>query len=164
MNKRKVSRKRKKYSRSDVRTLTILSLIEGAVIQAKTSADPLTFNRVEYVQNHCQTATNSWYIKGTEVDTIKKVVLNLDAIGEKLNGIWWLKANPKMNTPGMIYISMQLLDDLMLIIKQPKKLRKLQNIFDALTILIDYIDPEGVPIIVDGAHSKQGQLSCELNL
>lgn len=143
MKKRKVNRRRKKYSRSDVRILTLLSLIEGAVLQAKLCADPLTFNRVQYVQQHCQIATNSWHVLGSEAATIKKVMVVLTAVGEKLDVIWWLKANPKMNVPGMIYVSMQLLDDLMLTVKQPRRLRKLQNIFDALTLLIDYIDPEG---------------------
>lgn len=171
MNKRKVKRK-KKYSRSDVRTLTLLAIIEGAVLQAKMSADPLIYNRVEYAQKHCQIAVNSWYVKGSELETIKKVKVHLDAIEVNLNGIWWLKAKPEMNTPGMIYIGMQLLDDLMLIVKQPKRNIKLQNIHDALTVLIDQIDPEGemhltqdrAKEVVDAVYNVIGEKECLTSL
>ena len=143
MKKRKISRKRKKFSRKDVRVLTILSIIEGAVIQAGQSANPLLFNRVSYAQQHCKIATNSWVIVGQEGPTINQVQKKLRATGEKLNEVWWLKVKPEMNTPGMLYISMQLLDDLMRQVKLLKKSKKLENIFDALEILLEELDPEG---------------------
>jgi len=130
-------------SRADIRVLTLLSLIEGAVLQASVNADPMMFNKIQYVKQHCQTATNTWKVMGEEVDTIREVLIRLKSIQEEFEKIWWLKANPEMNVPGMIYISMQLLDDLMSLVKQPVKSRALQNIFDGLTLLVDKLDPEG---------------------
>jgi hypothetical protein len=162
MKKRKINRKRKKYTKNDVRTLAILSLIEGAVLQAKMSADPLTFNRVEYARQHCQIATNNWYIHGSEAATIKRVLAALAAIGKKLDSLWWLKANAKMNVPGMIYISMQLLDDLEASVKQAKRRRMLQNILDALTVLVDHIDPEGAMILTQDRAKEVVDLIYEV--
>jgi len=143
-----------KPSRSAVRVLTILSLIEGAVIQAGRQADPLNFNRVQYVQQCCQTAVNGWVVVGDESPAVKAVMVQLKKISAGLDGLWWLKGKPDMTLPGMLYVSLQLVDDLLSIITHEKRRLWLQDIIDGLTILIDKIDPEGVMFLTQERASE----------
>jgi len=128
---------------SEVRVLTLLSLIEGAIIVAGKTASPVTCNRILSTQRHCKAAVDGWPLVGDERKTALAVVENLKQIADGLNNIWWLKAKPDMNIPGMLYISLQLLDDLMLLITNHNKRIWLGNIYGALATLLDKIDPEG---------------------
>lgn len=131
-------------SRSTIRVLTVLSFITGAVeIASNQCADPLSFNRVQYVKKHCEIAVNRWAAIGDPEDAVLKFVPVFNRINENLNNIEWLKIKEEMNYPGMCYVAMQLLDDLMLLITDKSRSILLQNIYDSLTGLLLFIDPEG---------------------
>jgi tryptophan 2,3-dioxygenase len=59
-----------------------------------------------------------------------------------------------MTLPGMLYVSLQLVDDLLSIITHEKRRLWLQDIIDGLTILIDKIDPEGVMFLTQERASE----------
>lgn len=138
----------RKPSKSAVRVLTILAYIEGAVSIVETEhTNPLLKNRVEYTRMACSVASHEWEVIGDSPELIEALRVNLVKITGELNKIWWLTINTNMNYPGMCYIAMQLLDDLMALITDPRRSLWLQNIYDALTILIDHVDPEGEMIL-----------------
>jgi len=135
-------------SRAAVRVLTILAYIEGAVSIVETEhTSPLLKNRVAYARLACTVASREWEVIGDTPELVEELRVNLVKITGELNKIWWLTINTNMNYPGMCYIAMQLLDDLMALITDPRRSLWLQNIYDALTILIDHVDPEGEMIL-----------------
>lgn len=138
----------RKPSRAAVRVLTILAYIEGAISIVETEhTNPLLKNRVEYTRLTCSVASAEWQVVGDNSELSEALGKTLMKITEELDKIWWLKINTNMNYPGMCYIAMQLLDDLMQLVTDQQRSLWLQNIFDALTILIDYVDPEGEMIL-----------------
>lgn len=133
-----------KASRSGVRVLTILAFIEGAITVVKDKhADPLVMGTVSHTKNMCMEAMNNWPIMGDNEAVTAKCYLKIQEIKEGLDKIWWLKVKPEMNYPGMCYLAIQLLDDLMRFIKDNKKLLLLQDIYDGLETLTDHVDPDG---------------------
>lgn len=130
-------------SRVAVRVFTILTYIEGAVTIATRKADPLSKPAAEYVLEKCKIAKNSWKGAGDWDNVLTTSVLHMYDIYGKLKQIWWLEPSPEMNYPGMCYISMQLVDDLMTLINNPQRKGWLQDIFEGLTVLIDRMDPQG---------------------
>ena len=135
-------------SRAAVRVLTILAYIEGAISIVETEhTSPLLKARVEYTRLACSVASKNWKIIGDTPELIAELQSNFVGITKELDKIWWLKINTNMNYPGMCYIAMQLLDDLMELVTDPRRSLWLQNIYDALSILIDHVDPEGEMIL-----------------
>lgn len=134
----------RKPSKAAVRVLTILAYIEGTITLVESEhGDPIIDSRITYTRQQCSIATDAWEVIGDRKElghALAKVMLG---VNDKLKQIWWLDAKPNMNYPGLCYISMHLLDDLMPLIKSQGKTLMLQNIYDALTLLIDYVDPEG---------------------
>lgn len=134
----------KKAGRADVRALTVLCFIEGAVSLIKLNhVDPVIYNKVEYVEYHCKTATTGWPINQDSKATHTACAFNMARIKGRLDNIWWLKVKEEMNYPGLAYVALQLLDDLMTLVKNKEKSLMLQNIYDGLEVLTEYADPEG---------------------
>lgn len=135
----------RKASRATLRVLSILAFIEGCVTTVATNhTEPLIQKRVHYARQACTQLTNKWPTIGDPEDIIIQTRKNFAAIATNLNNIWWLKIKEDMNYPGLCYVAQQLLDDLMRLIRDKEKLEMLQEAYDGLTVLLDFVDPEGV--------------------
>lgn len=124
--------------------MVILAAIEGAVTMVgRHHADPLIANKVEAARLACSHATRNWPIFQDGMVLREEASKQLMEIHGKMDAIWWLRAKPTMNYPGMCYLAIEMAIDLMQLIANPQRQGWLEDIVDKIKVLVDYVDPDG---------------------